>query len=80
MAQVSRGCVWIFRIRFQDSYLPIPSSYRPRPSIYPVERPYEATKFEYTSTSRAAFIPHPVQPYVAAKKPKPSMGGDGTMA
>jgi hypothetical protein len=64
----------------QDSYLPIPSSYRPRPSIYPVERPYEAAKFDYTSTSRAAYIPHPVQPDVAAKKPKPSMGADGTMA
>ena len=64
----------------QESFLPIPETYRPRPPIRPASLPYEYTKFENTSTSRAAFIAHPVSPYVAAKKPPPSMGQDGVMA
>lgn len=64
----------------QDSFLPFPDHYRPRAPIYPAEKPYVMTKFENTSTSRAAYISHPVQPYMAAKKPPPSMGQDGIMA
>ena len=64
----------------QDSFLNFPASYKPRGCIYPSERPYEYSKFDHTSTSRAAFIAHPTMPYVAAKKPVPSMGADGMMA
>ena len=53
---------------------------KPRASIYPVEKPYEYQTFDHTSTSRAAFVEHYVPPFVAAQKPKPSMGADGMMA
>ena len=60
----------------QDSFLPIPVNYKPRAPILPPTLPYEYTKFEDTSTSRAAFIAHPIIPYVPAKKPQPTMGSD----
>lgn len=64
----------------QDSFAPFPDNYRPRAPIYPAEKPYVMEPFACTSTSRAAYVPHSVQPYIAAKKPPPSMGQDGIMA
>lgn len=64
----------------QDAYIAIPSNYQRRFPIYPTERRPEPSKFDCTSTSRAAYIAHNVMPYVAAKKPQGSMGGDGVMA
>lgn len=64
----------------QDSFNRPPSSYRPRAPMYPPEKPYVMEPFNCTSTSRAAYISHPVQPYVAAKKPQPTMGADGILA
>ena len=63
----------------QDSYQSVPG-HTPRGSIYPKEKPYEYTKFDHTSTSRAAYISHKVSPFVPPKKPKASMGNDGIMA
>ena len=61
----------------QDSFLPFSKSYKPRAAIYPVEAKYEYTKFDHISTQQAAYVSHTVQPYVAAKKPPPSMGPNG---
>jgi hypothetical protein len=65
----------------QDAFLPFPTGYRPVKPFYPTTSTQRDTaKFEHTSTSRAAYIAHRVMPYVAAQKPKPSMGADGIMA
>ena len=61
----------------QDSYVPFPSSYRPSQPIYPPERPRDKSKFEHTSTSRAAYVQHAYIPYVQAVRPSPSMGREG---
>ena len=61
----------------QDSFQPFPTWYRPMKPIYPPERPRDESRFEHTSTSRAAYIAHPYIPYVQAQKPVPSMGREG---
>ena len=64
----------------QDSYHAPASHVRPRPPIYPAEKPYDYTPFDHTSTSRSAYVAHLVTPFVAAQKPKASMGPDGMLA
>ena len=60
----------------QDAFCAWPSNYRPRPAIYPNQQKYEYIKFDHTSTARAAYVAHQVQPYVPAEKPKPTLGAD----
>ena len=61
----------------QDAFQAWPVGYRPRPAIYPEEKPYIYEKFECESTSRAAYRAYQVKGYVPAPKPINAMGLDG---
>ena len=52
----------------QDAY-PAMGYVRPPKPFLPKEQPRDNLPFEHTSTSRAAYIPHEVMPYVKARKP-----------
>jgi len=61
----------------QDAYPAFASNVRPPKPFYPKEQDRVDMPFDHTSTSRAAFISHPVAPFVAAKKPKGAMDASG---
>jgi hypothetical protein len=68
------------RSTMQDSYQPI-RHFRPTQSCAPAEKPIEWTPFDGTTTSRAAFLPWPVQARMVHKRAEPQhtfSGSDGT--
>ena len=62
----------------RDHFVPFKETFRRHP-LRPVQgpQPYGSVDdgpFDHTSTSRTAFPPHAVKPYVPALKPKPTLG------
>ena len=62
----------------RDHFVPFKENFRRQP-LRPVQgpQPYGSVDdgpFNHTSTSRTAFPPHAVKPYVPALKPKPTLG------
>jgi hypothetical protein len=62
----------------RDHFVPFKETFRRQP-LRPVQgpQPYGSVDdgpFDHTSTSRTAFPPHAVKPYVPALKPKPTLG------